>query len=141
MKNHIFVMTLFLVAAASASAQPSADYPDSAKFLAGLCKNYETSAIDAGYCLGYVSGVVAALQTRQRGESRTPDGYFPERTPAQNADSLMGSNGATLRRLQPTICQILRKPLSGITIGSCIAKTPPNINQKKCATTGGFMQP
>jgi hypothetical protein len=66
MKNHIFAMTFFLVAAACTWAQPSGDYPDSAKFLAGLCKNYDTSAIDAGYCLGYVSGVAASVPDCER---------------------------------------------------------------------------
>jgi hypothetical protein len=57
-------LILFLIAAVSEAAQTSADYTDSAKSLAGMCKDWETnhtSAIDAGYCLGYVSGVATAV--------------------------------------------------------------------------------
>jgi hypothetical protein len=64
-KNYPFVLALFLIATVNAAAQTSADYPDSAKFLADLCKNWDTNhinAIDAGYCLGYVSGVATSVE-------------------------------------------------------------------------------
>jgi Rap1a immunity proteins len=61
-KNYLFFLALSLVATVNLGAQTSADYPDSAKFLADECKKYDTSAIDAGYCLGYVSGVATSVE-------------------------------------------------------------------------------
>jgi hypothetical protein len=40
-------------------------------------------------------------------------GYFPDLTPFRNDDRAMGSSAGVLFFLLPTICQILKNPVSG----------------------------
>ena len=69
-------------------------------------------------CVSWISlRMSSARQAVVRGPSLTAGGYLPALQPLNQADRLMGMMGATLRRLQPTICHRRRNPDSGIVMG------------------------
>jgi Rap1a immunity proteins len=63
MKTRVSAMVLFLIAVGSATAQTAKDYKNTANFLAGKCKNWDTSgSFEAGYCVGFITGVDSQVE-------------------------------------------------------------------------------